>query len=153
MEFSSVDDFLRRAVSAKDDKREKLSDKIGSTLDDEGTYAVPVEVHDAIQECFLTYGDEVFKQVAMYSLGKWAKLHQEVLNEHINGGSTQEALATFADMVTMNHAMQMVMSCESFGGSDEYRAALKENLSKILLERLEEDGKDINDFSADFFED
>ena len=74
MEFSSVDDFLRRAVSAKDDKRQKLSDKIGSTLEDEGTYAVPVEIHDAIQNCFLNYGDEVFKQVAMYALGKWAKL-------------------------------------------------------------------------------
>ena len=73
MEFSSVDDFLRRAVSAKDDKRQKLSDKIGSTLEDEGTYAVPVEIHDAIQNCFLNYGDEVFKQVAMYALGKWAK--------------------------------------------------------------------------------
>lgn len=153
MEFSSVDDFLRRAVSAKDDKREKLSDKIGSTLEDEGTYAVPVEIHDAIQDCFLTHGDEVFKQVAMYALGKWAKLHQEVLNEHIKVESTQEALATFADMVTMNHAMQMIVTCESFGGSEDYRAALKKNLSKILLERLEEDGKDISDFATDFFDD
>jgi len=153
MDFSSVDDFLRRAVSAKDDKRQKLRDKISDTLEDEGTYAVPVDLHDLIQDYLGRYGDEVFKQVALYALGKWIKLHQGILDEHVKHDSTSEAMATLADMVSIGHAMQMVMSCESFAGNEDYRDNLKKTLSQALLERMEEDGKDLNDFTTDFFDD
>lgn len=151
MEFNSVNDFLESARKAKDQQRFRISERLEEFLEDKGSYAVPEDLHDLIQNYKTEYGDEILKQTAMYCLGKWFELHQEILDCHIENDAVQESVVTCADMASLGHAQRMIIEVESFGGDEEYRAFIRTHLSQAMLERLEEDPS--SPFANEFFND
>jgi len=151
MEFNSVNDFLDSARKAKEQQRSRIGDRLEEFLEDRGSYAVPEELHALIQNYKVEYGDEVLKQTAMYCLGKWFELHQEILDCHIENDSTREAVVTCSDMALMGQVQRMIAEIESFGGDEEYRAFIKDHLSQTMLERMEEDPN--SPFAEEFFND
>lgn len=66
MEFSSVNEFLRKAASAKADNRTAIDDALVPYLDDPSVIGVSVEIAESIDELFCSYGDEAFRQIALF---------------------------------------------------------------------------------------
>ena len=81
MDFSSVDDFLRKAASAKDEKRIAIDDSLAPLMDDPSIVGVPVELLDAIEHLLSAYGDEAFRQIALFCLGRWLSVHADRVND------------------------------------------------------------------------
>ena len=64
MEFSSVNEFLRKAASAKADNRTAIDDALLPYLEDPSVVGVSKEIAESIDELFFSYGDEAFRQIA-----------------------------------------------------------------------------------------
>jgi hypothetical protein len=71
MDFSSVGDFLRQAATAKQDKRQAIDDQLMPLMEDPATVGIPPNLAAAIETLLEAYGDETYRQIALFCLGKW----------------------------------------------------------------------------------
>jgi hypothetical protein len=152
MDFSldSVGDFLRKAHGAKAKQRETINEHLEPFLDDPSTYALPPSMAEALDELYERFGDEALKQVGMVAIGKWAAMHEDMLNEHIANDGRAEALLTMSDLSRITTALRILSDIGSFGGDDDYRQAIKKQINQAVLEKIEETGRTIEEvFSGD----
>lgn len=147
MDFSldSVGDFLRRAQGAKAKQREAINEHLEPLLDDPSTYALPPAITEALDELYERFGDEALKQVGLVAIGKWAAMHEEMLDEHIANGGQAEALLTMNDLSRITTALRILADIGSFGGDEDYRQAIKKEINQAVLEKIEETGRTIED--------
>ena len=148
MDFSSVNDFLKKASSAKSQERQLIDDELDPFLSDPATVGITPDLSSAIDELKGKYGDEAFKQIGIFCLGKWLELHEEVLHRHIQTETIDAALMTMNDISRLTLIIQMLESIGSFGGDEDWRKMLKDIVGQSLLEKLEEDGLDAASFFA-----
>ena len=138
MDFSSVNDFLRKAASAKEEKLQAIDNGLIDFIDDPSLVGVPLEVSETIEKLLYTYGDETFKQIGLFCLGKWLSVHSELIDDHIKNDCHNEALHTMNDIGKLSAAMQIVEQIGSFGGDDEWRRMLRQTISRCVLEKIED---------------
>jgi len=144
--FQSVDDFLRKAMGAKSGDRQIIEEEVGMQLDDPDLVVIPQDLVNFIDDAVEKYGDEALRHIALFCLGKWMALHDEVLEQHIELDSTHAAILTAGDLTTLANAGKLLASVGSFGGDEEWRAMLKELTVQSVLEQCEEEHIDIGTF-------
>lgn len=138
MDFSSVNDFIRKATSAKGNELEAIDKGLVPFLDDPAIVGVTPEIYSAIDKLFQTYGDEAFRQIGLFCLSKWLDLHSDTAGDHVATESWSEALHTMNDIGKLSSAMQIVEQIGSFAGDDQWRKMLRETVSKAIIEEVEE---------------
>jgi hypothetical protein len=146
MDFSSVNDFLQKASSVKNQERQLIDDELDPFLSDPATVGITPELSEAIEELKEKYGDEAYKQISIFCAGKWLELHEEILQQHVQLETMDAALLTMNDITLITMAIQTIERVGSFGGDDDWRKMLKNIVGQSLLERLEEDGLDAESF-------
>jgi hypothetical protein len=146
MDFSSVNDFLQKASSVKNQERQLIDDELDPFLSDPATVGITPELSEAIDELKEKYGDEAYKQIGIFCLGKWLELHEEILQQHVQLETMDAALLTMNDITLITMAIQTLERVGSFGGDDDWRKMLKNIVGQSVLEKLEEDGLDAESF-------
>jgi hypothetical protein len=148
MDFSSVDDFIKKASSIKSQDRQLIDDELDPLLSDPATIGVPPGLSTAIERLKEEYGDEAYKQIGMFSLGKWLELHEGVLQQHVETQAVDAALFTMNDITLITLAIQTLERVGSFSGDEKWRKMLKSIVGQSILELIEEDGLDAQSFFA-----
>jgi hypothetical protein len=146
MEFSSVDDFLRKATNAKKNEKDLIDDELHGMLSDPSTVGVPPELAKTIGGLYKEYGDEALRQVGMFALGKWMHLHNETIQSHIEHGGWQESLLVMNDISRLSAALRMVEEIGSFSGTEQWTKMLKKAVGQAVMENCEDQGIDIFSF-------
>ena len=140
MDFSSVGDFLRQAATAKQDKRQAIDDQLMPFMEDPATVGIPPNLATAIETLLETYGDETYRQIALFCIGKWHQAHCEILQQHIENDGTSEMLMTMGDISKLSTVLMILEQIGSFGGDDQWRKMLRTIVGQSVLETLEEKG-------------
>ncbi len=140
MDFSSVNEFLKAARSAKKDQEAIINEKIEPFMDDPSTIGITPELSESIDNLFEKYGDEVFRASAMFCICKWLEAHQEVLGQHCMNEDMQGALWVMNDISKLSLILRTMEDISSFGGDDDWRKMLKKVVSQAVLENCEERG-------------
>ena len=146
MDFSSVNDFLQKASSVKNQERQLIDEELDPFLSDPATVGITPELSEAIEELKEKYGDEAYKQIGIFCIGKWHELHEEILQQHVQLETMDAALLTMNDITLITMAIQTLERVGSFGGDDDWRKMLKNIVGQSVLEKLEEDGLDAESF-------
>jgi hypothetical protein len=146
MDFSSVNDFLQKASSVKNQERQLIDEELDPFLSDPATVGITPELSEAIEELKEKYGDEAYKQIGIFCIGKWLELHEEILQQHVQLETMDAALLTMNDITLITMAIQTLERVGSFGGDDDWRKMLKNIVGQSILEKLEEDGLDAESF-------
>lgn len=146
MDFSSVGDFLRKAATAKEDKRAAIDERLSPLLEDPSTIGIPPEVSDMLESLTERYGDETYRQVALFCLGKWHNIHTDHLQQHVLNGGVNESLITMSDVSKLSTIIMLLDQVASFGGDEQWRTMIKELVGQKLLEHLEEQDIDPDSF-------
>lgn len=140
MDFSSVGDFLRKAATAKQDKRKAIDEGLVPFLEDPATIGVPPSLANALEELLEQYGDEAYRQTALFCIGKWHSAHTEILQEHVDNDGMSEALLTMSDLSKLSTILLLLEQVGSFGGDEQWRKMLRKVVGQSVLEHLEEEG-------------
>ena len=143
MEFSTVSDFLKKASSSKNEERELIANEVDPLIHDPATFGVPHEMLELLNKLKNKHGDEALKQVALFCLGSWLEIHEQILAQHYAHGSMAEAMITIADITTLFGAIRSIQETGSFGGDESWRKMLKEIVSQDVLEEMEARGIDV----------
>lgn len=146
--FNSVDEFLKAARAAKKTDKEQIAEKLGPLLDDEATVAVPPDLLFSIDGLLERHGDEALRSIAIFCLGRWAQIHQEWLQQHIEHDNIESALWTMNDTAKLSLLIQNLAELGSFGGDDSWKAMLKRTVGQAVLENLEERGMSPDDLEG-----
>jgi hypothetical protein len=146
MDFSSVNDFLQKASSVKNQERQLIDEELDPFLSDPATVGITPELSEAIEKLKEKYGDEAYKQIGIFCIGKWLELHEEILQQHVQLETMDAALLTMNDITLITMAIQTLERVGSFGGDDDWRKMLKNIVGQSILEKLEEDGLDAESF-------
>jgi len=137
-QFHSVDQFLREAAAAKDGKRRAIASSISPGLQDHGTVGIPPKLAKTIEGMLQKHGDEAYRQVALFCLGKWFEVHIGMFEELI-GEEPSMACSCLMDATRVADALHLLSEINSIGGDGGWRAMLEETLSQHILEELEEE--------------
>ena len=137
-DFSSVDDFLRQATAAKDGKRQAIGASISPGLQDQGLVGIPPELASTIEDMLQSYGDETYRQIALFCLGKWFELHIGMFEELI-GEEPSMACSCLMDATRIADSLHLLSEINSIGGDKGWRTMLEQTLSQHILEELEEE--------------
>ena len=146
MDFSSVGDFLRKAASAKQDRRKTIDEHLTPFLEDPATIGIPPSLSESLEALLEQHGDETYRQVAIFCIGKWHSVHTDILQEHVDNNGMSEALLTMNDLSKLSSVLQMLEQVGSFGGDDSWRKMLRKIVGQSVLETLEEHGSDPESF-------
>ena len=133
-------------MGAKSGDRQIIEEEIGMQLDDPAVVGVPDNIRDSIDSSLEEYGDEALRQIALFCLGRWMGIHEEMLEQHVQLDLTHPAVLTSSDLATITNASKLLASVGSFGGDEEWRAMLKEHTIQAVLEQCEEGNIDISTF-------
>ena len=133
-------------MGAKSGDRQIIEEEIGMQLDDPDVVGVPENMRASIEAALEEYGDEALRQIALFCLGKWMGIHEEILEQHVALDSTHPAVLTASDLTTLSNAGKLLASVGSFGGDEEWRTMLKEHTVQSILEECEEEHIDIGTF-------
>lgn len=138
LDFSTVSDFLRRAAEAKEDKREAISSFVASSVDSKGTVALPPHLAETLEGMLEEHGDEAYRQVGLFCIGKWFQLHAEMSQELASYGETEAACRCLMSSTRIADALHLLSEVESVGGDADWRAMLKTEITQHLMEEIEE---------------
>jgi len=146
MDFSSVGDFLRKTATAKQNKRKVIDEGLEPFLGDPATIGVPPSLANALEELLEQFGDEAYRQAALFCTGKWHHIHTEVLEQHVENNGMAEALLTMSDISKLSTVLLLLEQVGSFGGDEQWRKMLRKIVGQSILEHLEEEGTDPESF-------
>lgn len=138
-DFSTVGDFLRAAQSAKAERLQAVSESITPHLNEHGTVGVPPALAKTIDGLLEAHGDEAYRQVALFALGKWFELHVGMSEEHFANDDLAFGASAIMDATRISDALHLLAEIKSFGGSQSWKQMLNETLSQFILENIEED--------------
>lgn len=141
-DLNSVDDFLRKTSAARESKRDAVERGLRSYIQDPTTIGIPPEMGEFIQQLVETHGDESYRQIALFCIGKWLDVHAEIAQDHFNTDSLPELVATTSDAARLSIGMQTIQQIGSFGGDDSWRKMLCSDVAETIIEDFEERGID-----------
>lgn len=107
-------------------------------MDDPATVGIPPELAASIETLLEAHGDEAYRQIALFCIGKWHKIHCEVLQQHIENDGISEMLMVMSDISKLSTVLMVLEQVGSFGGDDDWRkcyALLLVSQSWKLLKR------------------
>ena len=133
--FDSVDQFLRQAVAAKDGKRHAIGASLSPHLQDHGTVGVPPKLAGTIETMLQKHGDEAYRQIALFCLGKWFETNIGMFEELI-GEEPSMGCSCLMDATRIADALHLLSEINSIGGDGGWRIMLEETLSQHILEEL-----------------
>lgn len=145
MEFSdlnSVDDFLRKTGAARKTTLSAVEEGLRSYIEDPSIIGVTPQLGELIADLVESFGDEVYRQVAIFCLGKWLEIHSNIATAHWENSSVPELIVVTADSTRLSTAMQAVEGIASFSGDKEWREMLCKNVASSVLSDFEENGLD-----------
>lgn len=144
MTFSSdsVDGFLKAVREAKASKRQAVDAGLSDQLSDPDCIGVPANFSRSVDALIERYGDEALRSIALWAIGRWTQIHQRILEQRMITGDLQATAFTSGDLTRLTTALRSVSEVGSFGGDDNWRAMLKEDLGQAVLETMEEFGYD-----------
>ena len=137
-QFSTVEDFLKQASAAKHGKRQAISQAISPGLQDHGTVGIPPKLAKTIEAMLQKHGDEAYRQIALFCLGKWFELHIGMFEELI-GEEPSMACSCLMDSTRIADSLHLLSEIHSIGGDGGWTPMLEETLSQHILEELEEE--------------
>ena len=143
--FKSVNDFLKAATSAKQEQKEAINEELSPMLDDPSTIGIPPSLLSSIETLMGKYGDEALRSIAMFCLGKWTAIHQDILQQHLETEDFQAALFVMADISKLSLFIRSIEEISSFGGDDDWRKMIKNTVNQQVLEAMEEKNLSIQD--------
>lgn len=143
--FKSVNDFLKAARSAKQDQKEAIDEGLSPLLDDPSTIGIPPSLLSSIETLMEKYGDEALRSTAMFCMGKWMGIHNEILQQHLETEDYQAALYVMADISKLSLLIRSMDEIGSFGGDDDWRKMIKSTVNQQVLEAMEERNLSIDD--------
>jgi hypothetical protein len=109
-------------------------------MEDPATVGIPPDFAAAIETLLEAYGDEAYRQIALFCLGKWHHAHCEVLQQHIENDGTSEMLMVMSDLSKLSTVLMLTEQVGSFGGDDSWRKMLRTIVGQSVLETIEEKG-------------
>jgi len=124
-QFSSVEDFLRKAREAKTSQRREVEEMITGHFEDPHLIAVPPELGELFQELTEKYGDEALRQIALFALGKWFSIHTSVVEDLVAQENTHAALSTTMDATRISQCVSIIECVGSFSGGDDWREMVR----------------------------
>jgi hypothetical protein len=148
-EFTSVEAFLESARQAKATRLESVADHLAPVIDDPHAFSVPPDLLSPIEDLTERYGDEALKAIAMFCLGSWHNIHQDMLQQHIAHGNNESALWTMGDAAKLSLLMQGIMDLGSFSGDEQWKAMLKKATAQTVIEHFEENNIPLEGFGHD----
>lgn len=138
LDFSTVDDFLRRTANAKSDKREAISSFVSSDIDKKDTVGLPPGLLADIETMLEKYGDEAYRQVALFCMGKWFQTHMQVFEELAAQGEVEMACRCLMGSTRVSDALHLLSEVQSIGGDREWKEMLKREITQHIMEAVEE---------------
>lgn len=138
-DFSTVNDFLRQTAAAKDGKRQAIGATIAPHLEEQGTVGIPPLLAQDIEAMLRDYGDETYRQIALFTLGKWFELHMGMFEELAATEEVSMACSCLMDGTRIADALHLLSEINSIGGDNGWKKMLSETLSQHILEELEEE--------------
>jgi len=133
--FDSVDAFLKAAQAHKSTQREAIEKELAPMLQSPSTYAVPPALSKEIAKLVEKYGDEAWKQTAMFCIGYWASFHEDSISQ---ARDPNAAIWAMSDLSTLRHCLRMIDDVSAFRGADEWKEMLQEEVGQAVLEACEE---------------
>jgi hypothetical protein len=145
LEFSdlnSVDEFLRRTDAARKSRLNVVENGLRAYMDDPSTIGVTPELGEIIEKLVESHGDEVYRQISIFCLGKWLDVHSEIAHEHFANQTLPELVATTSDAARLSTALQVMEQVGSFGGDQSWREMLCSKVADTVLADFEKRGID-----------
>lgn len=133
--FDSVDAFLQSVRSSKGDQRQAIEESLKPMLHSPSTYAVPPALARQIHQLVESYGDEAWKQTAMFCICYWTSFHKDSVEATTD---RYAALWQMADLTTLRHCLELIDSITAFKGEEQWRKMLQEEVGQAVLEACEE---------------
>lgn len=141
-DLNSVEEFLRKTDAARQSKRDAVEDGLRAYIEDPSTIGVTPELGETIQGLVESYGDEVFRQLAIFCIGKWLDVHAEIAKDHCKTDSIPELIATTSDATRLGVVMQTLEQVSSFSGDQHWRKMLCSHVAETIIDDFEERGLD-----------
>jgi len=135
--FSSVDDFIKKAQAVRSDRKDNIAASISPHLNEHGTVGIPPSLAKSIDELFFTHGDETYRQIALFALGKWFETHTGLVEEMFANDQLMEGCSCLMDATRISDSLHLVSELGSFGGDDSWKQMLQETISEAILEKFE----------------
>lgn len=93
----------------------------------------------SIETMLRDYGDETYRQIALFTLGKWFELHMGMFEELAATEEVGMACSCLMDGTRIADALHLLSEINSIGGDQGWKTMLSETLSQHILEELEEE--------------
>lgn len=146
--FDSVEAFLKAARAVKRNDQQDVLEKIAPVLDDADTVAIPPSLLAPLEDLLERYGDEALRATAIFCLGRWSGIHQDILQQHLQNDEMEAALWTMSDISKLSLLIKEAYDIGSFGGEDDWRKMVKKTVSEAVLKHLEDEGIKPEDFQT-----
>lgn len=137
-EFSTVDDFLKKARAAKHDQRQAISDEVIESVMDPDSIGIPPSLNKTLEDLVDNYGDEPLRQIAIFCLTKWFAIHSKIADNYFKEDKKSEACTTVTDAARISSALHLLHDVGSFAGDEKWRLMLKETLVDSIMDELED---------------
>lgn len=137
-EFSTVDDFLKKARAAKHEQRQAISDGLYESVMDPESIGVPPSVNEIFEELVEDYGDEPLRQIALFCLTKWFAIHAKIADNYFKENKQSEACTTVTDASRISSAIHLLHDVGSFSGDEKWRLMLRETLVDSIMDGMED---------------
>lgn len=138
-DFSTVNDFLRQTAIAKQGKRLAIAATVGDHLNDPGTVGLPPAIAKIVEGLIEQFGDETYRQLALFSLGKWFEHHIYTIDQLFQKDNTEAACSALMDATRISDALHLLCELGSFSGDEEWKEMLNNEISQAILETIEEE--------------
>lgn len=124
---------------AKHGKRMAIAASVNDHLSDPGTVGMPPSIAKIYEDLVETYGDEAYRQMALFSLGKWFEHHIFIIDELFQKDNTEGACSALMDATRISDALHLLCELGSFSGDDQWKEMLNSEISQAILEKIEEE--------------
>lgn len=140
-DFSTVDDFLRQAAQAKSGRRAAITSNVEASLSEYGAIAVYPKFAELIDALVQAYGDEAYRQIALYCLNKWFESHVVSVDTSFSQEDLAGGCSNLMDATRISDAMHLLTEVHSFSGDEDWKAMVSDKIGQAILEEIEELGK------------
>jgi len=116
-----------------------VSASVNDHLSDPGVVGLPPALAKTVEKLVDEFGDETYRQLAMFSLGKWFEHHILSIDQLFQDSHVDGACSALMDATRISDALHLLNEIGSFEGDEEWKAMLNEEISQTLLEAIEEE--------------
>lgn len=99
---------------------------------------IPPKLASTIEAMLQKHGDEAYRQIALFCLGKWFELHIGMFEELI-GEEPSMGCSCLMDATRIADSLHLLSEINSIGGDNGWKDMLSETFSQHILEELEEE--------------